>query len=152
MQLFIPGLLDDSDDNEQKLLNDPNLMNYNIGNFNPAKLSSRIMSIIEADTYWCLSRVLENITDNYIHEQPGIIRQVNDLRNLISKIDLELLQHFDNEGVEFIQFAFRWMNCLLMRELSIPLIIRMWDTYLSESPLGFNNFHIYVCAAFLNQI
>lgn len=149
MQLFIPGLLDDSDDNEQKLLNDPNLMNYNIGNFNPAKLSSRIMSIIEADTYWCLSRVLENITDNYIHEQPGIIRQVNDLRNLISKIDLELLQHFDNEGVEFIQFAFRWMNCLLMRELSIPLIIRMWDTYLSESPLGFNNFHIYVCAAFL---
>ncbi|CUM56044.1 unnamed protein product [Debaryomyces fabryi] len=149
IQLFIPGLLDDSDNKEQELLNDPNLMNYNIGNFNPAKLSPRIISIIEADTYWCLSRVLENITDNYIHEQPGIIRQVNDLRNLISKIDLELLQHFDNEGVEFIQFAFRWMNCLLMRELSIPLIIRMWDTYLSESPLGFNNFHIYVCAAFL---
>lgn len=148
-KLFIPGLIDESDDKEQELLNDPELLSYNFNNFNPAKISSRAMSIIEADTYWCLSRVLENITDNYIHEQPGIIRQVNDLRNLISKIDLELLQHFDNEGVEFIQFAFRWMNCLLMRELSIPLIIRMWDTYLSESPLGFNNFHIYVCAAFL---
>ena len=41
------------------------------------------------------------------------------------------------------------MNCLLMREISIPLIIRMWDTYLSETPLGFNSFHVYVCAAFL---
>ncbi|RCK56613.1 hypothetical protein Cantr_05836 [Candida viswanathii] len=25
----------------------------------------------------------------------------------------------------------------------------MWDTYLSETPLGFSNFHTYVCAAFL---
>lgn len=147
--LFIPGLINESDAKEQELLADPNLMNYTLDNFDPSKLSSRVMSIIEADTYWCLSRLLETITDNYIHEQPGIIRQVSELRNLISKIDLELLQHFDEEGVEFIQFSFRWMNCLLMRELSIPLIIRMWDTYLSESPLGFNNFHIYVCAAFL---
>lgn len=148
-QLFIPGLLDPEDEQEQELLNDSKLMQYNLDNFDPSKLSTRVSSIIEADTYWCLSRLLENITDNYIHEQPGIIRQVNDLRNLISKIDLELLQHFDQEGIEFIQFSFRWMNCLLMRELSINLIIRMWDTYLSETPLGFNNFHIYVCAAFL---
>ncbi|CUM64432.1 uncharacterized protein PRCAT00002036001 [Priceomyces carsonii] len=147
--LFIPGLLDESDTKEQDLLNDPMLMHYNLENFNPNKLSSRVLSIIEADTYWCLSRLLENITDNYIHEQPGIIRQVGELKNLIAKIDMELLKHFDDEGVEFIQFSFRWMNCLLMRELSINLIIRMWDTYLSETPLGFNNFHVYVCAAFL---
>jgi hypothetical protein len=29
-----------------------------------------------------------------------------------------------------MQFAFRWMNCLLMRELSVQNTIRMWDTYL----------------------
>ena len=29
-----------------------------------------------------------------------------------------------------MQFAFRWMNCLLMREMSVRNIIRMWDTYL----------------------
>ncbi|KAG2731221.1 hypothetical protein G9P44_005637 [Scheffersomyces stipitis] len=148
-KLFIPGLLDDNDEKEHKLLNDPKLMSYTLDNFDPSLLSERVLSIIEADTYWCLSRLLENITDNYIHEQPGIIRQVGDLRNLISKIDLELLNHLDHEGVEFLQFSFRWMNCLLMRELSISLIVRMWDTYLSETPLGFNNFHVYVCAAFL---
>lgn len=147
--LFIPGLLDENDPQEQELLKDENLLSYTVENFDPAKISPRIVGFIEADTYWCFSRLLETITDNYIHEQPGIIRQVGDLRNLISKIDVELINHFDNEGIEFIQFSFRWMNCLLMRELNIDLIIRMWDTYLSETPIGFNNFHIYVCAAFL---
>lgn len=149
--LFLPGLLDTdgSDTAEDDIYNDPELMSYTWENFDSNRLSDRVTSVIEADTYWCLSRLLDNITDNYIHEQPGIIRQVNDLRNLIAKIDLPLLQHLEHEGVEFIQFSFRWMNCLLMRELSTGLIIRMWDTYLSESPLGFNEFHVYVCAAFL---
>lgn len=152
--LFVPGLINEdssiSDPQEEYLLNeDPNLFSYTIDNFDPSLLSERILLIIEADTYWCLSRLLDTITDNYIHEQPGIIKQVNDLKNLISKIDLELINHFNTEGIEFIQFSFRWMNCLLMRELSIDLITRMWDTYLSESPIGFNNFHVYVCAAFL---
>ncbi|EGV60527.1 RabGAP/TBC [Yamadazyma tenuis ATCC 10573] len=133
----------------QPLLNDPQLFNYNLHNLDPTQISSRVLSIIEADTYWCLSRLLETITDNYIHQQPGILKQVSDLKNLISKIDIDLIHHFEQENIEFLQFAFRWMNCLLMRELSIDLIIRMWDTYLSESPLGFSNFHIYVCAAFL---
>ena len=148
--LFIPGYLSDGDDKEElALLADGNLKNYTINNFDTSKLSQRVTTIIESDTYWCLSRLLENITDNYIHEQPGIIRQVNELKNLISKIDYDLIKHFDAEGIEFLQFSFRWMNCLLMRELPIDLIIRMWDTYLSEQPLGFSTFHTYVCAAFL---
>jgi len=41
-----------------------------------------------------------------------------------------LYNHLKEENVNFLQFAFRWMNCLLMREISLPNIIRMWDTYL----------------------
>ena len=40
------------------------------------------------------------------------------------------------------------MNCLLMRELSLDAIIRIWDTELSEEN-GFETFHVYLCAAFL---
>ena len=147
--LVVPGYLDDNDSNERKLIEDPELEFMTEDNFDTSRISSRVRAILEADTYWCLSKLLETITDNYIHEQPGIIRQVKDLRNLISKIDIELLEHFDEEGIEFLQFSFRWINCLLMRELRLDLIVRMWDTYLSEYPLGFNNFHVYVCAAFL---
>ena len=40
------------------------------------------------------------------------------------------------------------MNCYLMREFTIKLIIRLWDTYFSEED-AFNNFHLYVCASLL---
>ena len=41
-----------------------------------------------------------------------------------------LSAHLESQNVEFMQFAFRWMNCLLMREISVQNTIRMWDTYL----------------------
>lgn len=31
--------------------------------------------------------------------------------------------------MEYLQFAFRWMNNLLMRELPLRCTIRLWDTY-----------------------
>lgn len=119
-----------------------------VDNFDPGELPDQIRSAIEADSYWCLSKLLDGIQDNYIHSQPGIIRQVNNLRELTERIDSPLVQHLDSENIEFIQFSFRWMNCLLMRELSISCVTRMWDTYLSE-PNGFSDFHLYVCTAFL---
>jgi hypothetical protein len=41
------------------------------------------------------------------------------------------------------------MNCLLLREFTLPCVIRLWDTYFSEGEGGFEIFHVYVCAAFL---
>ncbi|AQZ17018.1 GYP1 (YOR070C) [Zygosaccharomyces parabailii] len=90
---------------------------------------------VEADTFWCLTKLLEQITDNYIHGQPGILKQVKNLSQLVKRIDQDLYNHFREEHVEFIQFAFRWMNCLLMREFHMTTVIRMWDTYLSETSL-----------------
>lgn len=62
-----------------------------------------------------------------------------------------------------MQFAFRWMNCLLMREISMKCTVRMWDTYLvslvcrsevvltlqAEGTDAFSQFHLYVCSALL---
>lgn len=73
-----------------------------------------------------------------------------------------------------MQFAFRWMNCLLMREINMECTIRMWDTYLvclaaslpllilmptltsarlrisqAEGADAFSQYHLYVCSAFL---
>jgi hypothetical protein len=42
------------------------------------------------------------------------------------------------------------MNCLLLREFHLRCVIRLWDTYISEKD-GFEDFHVYVCAAFLCQ-
>ncbi|KAM3413745.1 hypothetical protein BST61_g10433 [Cercospora zeina] len=114
----------------------------------PGQLPKAVLDAVEADSFWCLTKLLDGIQDNYIHAQPGIQRQVAQLRDLTARINGSLAKHMENEGVEFIQFSFRWMNCLLMREISVRNTIRMWDTYLAEDQ-GFSAFHLYVCAAFL---
>jgi hypothetical protein len=72
------------------------------------------------------------VQDHYTDAQPGIQRMVYKLSHLVKRIDAPLHAHFEEQGLQFIQFAFRWMNCFLMRELSLDLIVRVWDTYLAE--------------------
>ncbi|CAG8479396.1 4026_t:CDS:10 [Scutellospora calospora] len=117
--------------------------------YDPSLLPKEVLNVIEADSFWCLSKLLDGIQDNYTFAQPGIQRQISTLKDLINRIDEPLATHLREEGLEFIQFAFRWMNCLLMREMSLKNTIRMWDTYLAEDSDGFSEFHLYVCAAFL---
>ncbi|KAI9501047.1 RabGAP/TBC [Coemansia spiralis] len=112
------------------------------------QINDSAIGAVEADSFWCLTKLLDGIQDNYTHAQPGIQRQIVKLKELVARIDGALAAHLDSEGVEFIQFAFRWSNCLLMREMNLTSTIRMWDTYLAE-PDGFSGFHTYVCAAFL---
>lgn len=45
------------------------------------------------------------------------------------RIDGKLHDHLNAMMVEYLQFSFRWMNCLLMRELPLQCTIRLWDTY-----------------------
>ncbi|TPX35712.1 hypothetical protein SmJEL517_g01882 [Synchytrium microbalum] len=115
------------------------------------KIPLQTIQNVEADSFWCLTKLLDGIQDNYTFAQPGIQRQITKLKELINRIDGPLALHLQLQGVEFIQFAFRWMNCLLMRELSIKNIIRMWDTYQAEGADGFSDFHLYVCASFLGM-
>jgi hypothetical protein len=105
---------------------------------------------VEADAYWCLSSLLSSIQDHYTADQPGVQRMVRRLEDLARRIDPALCRHLRSEGVEFLQFSFKWMNCLLLREFRLGSVPRLWDTYIAERS-GFEDFHVYVCAAFLCQ-
>ena len=113
----------------------------------PGQLPKTVLDAVEADSFWCLSKLLDGIQDNYIFAQPGIQRQVAALRDLTMRIDSGLGKHLEKEGVDFIQFSFRWMNCLLMREVSVRNTIRMWDTYLVSRPLHSSPYHSSISAA-----
>eukprot|EP00730_Choanoeca_flexa_P015655 TRINITY_DN7236_c0_g1_i4.p1 TRINITY_DN7236_c0_g1~~TRINITY_DN7236_c0_g1_i4.p1 ORF type:complete len:493 (+),score=101.39 TRINITY_DN7236_c0_g1_i4:50-1528(+) len=104
--------------------------------------------VIEADSFWCFSRLLDGIQDNYTAQQPGVQRKTQAMEELVMRIDRPLFDHLQECGVAFIQFAFRWINCLLMREMPLRCTVRLWDTYLAETD-GFADFHVYVCGAFL---
>lgn len=84
----------------------------------------------------------------YTSGQPGIQRCLQQLGELVARVDAPLSRHFDGEGINFFQFAFRWVNCMLIREVPFDVAIRLWDTYLAEG-MHFSEFLPYACAAFL---
>jgi len=113
-------------------------------------VSEESLQRLEADCFWCFSKLLDGIQDNYTFAQPGIQTRITALEGLVARIDGALHRHLRSHNVEYLQFSFRWMNNLLMREMPLNCVIRLWDTYLSE-PDGFASFHLYVCAAFLTR-
>lgn len=126
-----------------------NIQNENeVENIDVGSVPQEIRDNIEADTFWCLSKFLNHIQENYALSQLGIQKTIDKLRNLIQRIDYTLHNHLISNGVDYLQFSYRWINNLLTRELPLPCIIRLWDTYLAEFE-SFGTFHLYVCAAFL---
>ncbi|XP_027355226.1 TBC1 domain family member 22B-like [Abrus precatorius] len=119
-----------------------------IDNWSMSDLSSDIISNIEADCYWCLSKLLDGMQDHYTFAQPGIQRLVFKLKELVRRIDEPVSRHMEDQGLEFLQFAFRWFNCLLIREIPFHLISRLWDTYLAEGD-ALPDFLVYIFASFL---
>ncbi|KAM6576810.1 hypothetical protein CsatB_028647 [Cannabis sativa] len=114
-----------------------------ISDLSPDKLSD-----IEADCYWCLSKLLDGMQDHYTFAQPGIQRLVFKLKELVRRIDEPVSKHVEEQGLEFLQFAFRWFNCLLIREIPFHLVTRLWDTYLAEGD-ALPDFLVYIFASFL---
>ncbi|XP_051974277.1 TBC1 domain family member 22A-like isoform X6 [Xyrauchen texanus] len=58
-----------------------------VENFNVASLQEEVLRNIEADSFWCMSKLLDGIQDNYTFAQPGIQRKVKALEELVSRID-----------------------------------------------------------------
>lgn len=55
------------------------------------------------------------------HSQPGLQRMVLRLEDLIRRIDTDLHHRFEEEGVQFMQFSFRWYVFFSTLLLSPPL-------------------------------
>lgn len=56
--------------------------NWSISDLSPEKISN-----MEADCYWCLSKLLDGMQDHYTFAQPGIQRLVFKLKELVRRID-----------------------------------------------------------------
>ncbi|KAL4389331.1 hypothetical protein AHAS_Ahas03G0034400 [Arachis hypogaea] len=63
-----------------------------IDNWSMSDLSSDQINNVEADCYWCLSKLLDGMQDHYTFAQPGIQRLVFKLKELVRRIDGNLLR------------------------------------------------------------
>ena len=112
------------------------------------KITDEQLKIIEADCFWCYSKLLDGLQDVYTRDQPGLYRMLRSLSTVIDRVDPPLSSWISNEDIDYQEFAFRWINCLLVREFSMDLVFRLWDNYLSNI-LKISSMHVYTCAAFL---
>eukprot|EP01064_Diplonema_japonicum_P032238 TRINITY_DN6000_c0_g1_i4.p1 TRINITY_DN6000_c0_g1~~TRINITY_DN6000_c0_g1_i4.p1 ORF type:complete len:291 (+),score=44.58 TRINITY_DN6000_c0_g1_i4:188-1060(+) len=101
------------------------------------------LDMIEADTYWCFSSLLSHIQDHYTDHQPGIQTKMTKIDQLLKQVDPLLYRHLSTNEVMSIQFVFRYINCLFVREFSLPLLVRFWDTFICEGD-GFPDLFVYV--------
>lgn len=106
---------------------------------------------IEADCFWCFSKLLDGLQDLFTKDQPGLYKMLTQLQETIHKVDQPLAEWIKQEGIEYQEFAFRWMNCLLVREFPLALVLRLWDLYISNhSHIAAT--HVYVCAAMMTAL
>ena len=55
------------------------------------QLPDGTLQSIEADSYWCMQKLLEGIQDNYTLAQPGIQTKILALKDLMKRLNGELL-------------------------------------------------------------
>lgn len=122
-----------------------------ISKSNVDEINDKDLETIEADSFWCFSKFLDYFQDFYTKEQPGLYKMIGQLQVLIKKVDVELYNHLEEENIQFNVFAFRWMNCLLVREFKINQLLRIWDLFLSE-PNKVSLTLVYICAAMITSV
>ena len=54
-----------------------------------SSLPSERVNIIEADSFWCFSKMLDSIQDNYLFAQPGIQTKVQVLKDIVTRVNSE---------------------------------------------------------------
>ena len=62
---------------------------------------------------------LSGIQQNFTYDQAGVHGMVAKLEAVTKQVDAPLAEHLTSLGVVFPQFSFRWMNCLLLREINM---------------------------------
>lgn len=74
---------------------------------------------IEADTFWCLSKLIDDIQDNYTEMQPGVHKQLNKMKAILEQSVPDVLAYLESIDIIFMDFAYRWISCYLTREFNI---------------------------------
>eukprot|EP00026_Physarum_polycephalum_P004733 Phypoly_transcript_04756.p1 GENE.Phypoly_transcript_04756~~Phypoly_transcript_04756.p1 ORF type:complete len:508 (+),score=75.92 Phypoly_transcript_04756:526-2049(+) len=119
-----------------------------------AEFSPGLLQRVEADVYWCLCSVMDSVEHLNAHSKCGVHGEImmSQLEALIKMIDAPLDAHMKHEKLEYVHFSFPWMLCLFVREVSLDLLLVLWDFYATH-PQGlrhaFSVMHVYICAAFL---
>lgn len=113
-----------------------------------ALLPDDALQVVEADSYWCAGRMLSWVQSYFVYGQPGLKRSLGQMESLLDAEDHDFMDSLAEQCVSINDFCIQWVHCLLVRELSPALAMRLWDTYLAIGD-KLLQFHPFVCASLL---
>lgn len=91
---------------------------WSISDLSPDKISN-----VEADCYWCLSKLLDGMQDHYTFAQPGIQRLVFKLKELVNRID----------GNHFFYVVLPVSLCFSWLKTRVHMMLNSWLSARKES-------------------
>jgi len=122
------------------------------------RLGESRLAEVEADTYWCMTKVVSLLNDHHDEGFTGIHRMTKQLMELVWRIDEDLARHLDSEGINILVTGVRWIGSLMVRELTANSCARLWDTLFAEyaqtpdkANEDFEAMLLYFCACLLEK-
>lgn len=97
----------------------------------PESLAGETLEAVEADVYWCVSKMIESVTSNYTQGFDGLRQAYSKVEELLLRIDQELYEHFKKEKIDLFALSFRSISTMLLRLFAPAVGIRLFDTYIS---------------------
>eukprot|EP01126_Amoeba_proteus_P063465 TRINITY_DN874_c0_g1_i9.p1 TRINITY_DN874_c0_g1~~TRINITY_DN874_c0_g1_i9.p1 ORF type:complete len:384 (-),score=41.70 TRINITY_DN874_c0_g1_i9:399-1550(-) len=84
---------------------------------------------IEADSYWCLSKVMNDLQDAITFTRGGVYAEemMTKFREVMSRLNPSLVGRLDTLKIDFLLFSFRWMLCFLSREVRLDAFHEKFD-------------------------
>ncbi|ELA47681.1 hypothetical protein VCUG_00882 [Vavraia culicis subsp. floridensis] len=94
---------------------------------------------VESTVYATFSKLLDTFQDYFVDGQQGITKAIKKFKKILRMVDPILYTHIINIGLELHMFAFRWFNCLFVREFKIEYYLLFLDSMLATS-----NYELFV--------
>ncbi|OHT06142.1 TBC domain containing protein [Tritrichomonas foetus] len=116
---------------------------------NVDEIDDKSLDEIEADCFWCFSKLMDGIQDVYTKGQPGMYKMINNLEKVLQVASPEIYEWIEKEEISYINFTVRWFNCLIVREFNFKQLFRIWDMFVCD-PAKISSKIVYVCASMVN--
>lgn len=105
---------------------------------------------VESTVYYTFSKLLNTFQDYFVDGQQGIIKAIEKLSKILKIVDPLLYTYFSSIGLEMHMFAFRWFNCLFVREFKIEYYLLFLDSMLSTS--NYDLFVVYFAVSLVVKL
>ena len=113
-----------------------------------------IKSYIESDSYFTFGKLMDQIKDifkmdNIDYSQLYVKEQIEEIKNILKKVDSELMNYFQQIELELDNIVMRWLLVLFAQEFTIDVAVNFWDRLFTQK--NKIKFICYISAAIIKR-